>query len=251
MPGRRLFQRSGLPASRSLNMLACDFFFANLFEGHPGSLVHIGILSNFARFEKGSCRETHCTCPKSLPKSIEGGSGTLLHQCQKPAGEIRLPSPAAPARSRTRPLPSESARRIAVLVIVLLLVDIPAGLVEFFFNACALGWSDFSIGRCEFLIHSNLCFLIFEADRFAPCEFSTLDALADPFLLVVLAFVNYWSLRTGRIFCCRKAAGGKNTGIYHRAHTSGSESFVSFHFLLVESVAAVSSSMDRNQSVKE
>jgi hypothetical protein len=100
---------------------------------------------------------------------------------------------------------------------VLLLVDIPAGLVEFFFKACALGWSDFSVGLCEFLIHSNLCFLFFEANRFALCDLSTLDALADPFLLVVLALVNYWSLRTGRIFRCRKAADGKNTGAYYRA----------------------------------
>src|SRR3954465_3106708 len=29
----------------------------------------------FAGFKKASCRETHCTYPAGLPKSIEGGGG--------------------------------------------------------------------------------------------------------------------------------------------------------------------------------
>ena len=66
-------------------------------------------------------------------------------------------------------------------------------------------------------------FLFFQADRFATCELSTLDALPYPFLLVMLAFVDSGSLRPGRIFAAAKPLMGKNTCAISPLHIKDSE----------------------------
>ena len=104
MPERAvLFHGSELPAFLNLNMLVCDFFFANLFEGHPGSLVHIGILSNFARFKKASCRETHCTSSADLPNRSKVVGWISSISARTVMEKIRLPLVRRASLRWTRP----------------------------------------------------------------------------------------------------------------------------------------------------